>query len=318
MHLTRGSDGGYAGPGILYGTAWKQQDTARLVTLAIRQGFRGIDTACQPRHYDEAGVGAGVAAALGGALIRSELYLQTKFTPVSGQDPTQTPYDPTAPTVQCRRREAAMFLFTRRTRLVGGNGSAGLDWATAVTTKVNQITGHDVQLWAGAYSPSFGTITWTAWFEDLTALETLGDKLQADPGFVTLTNEGEKLTDGTLDDALYQPVHGQPDPSRQVQYVGAVQAVLAAGNYARGLAAGVEIAQAAEKVTGIPTIFSSGLTGSYGSVGFVTGYETIAALEQAQAKLASDAGWIKLIDSTKGCFVEDAASTQQTIHRRVV
>lgn len=211
-----------------------------------------------------------------------------------------------------------MYLFTRRTRLVGGNGSAGLDWAAATTAKVNQITGHDVQLWAGAYSPGFGTITWTAWFDDLTALETLGDKLQADPGFVTLSNEGEKLTDGTLDDALYQPVYGQPDPARQAQYVGAVVGVLAAGNYARGLAAGVEIAQAAEKITGLPTIFTSGLTGSYGTVGFLTGYESIAALEQAQAKLTSDAGWIKLIDSTKGCFVEDTASTQQTIHRRVV
>lgn len=211
-----------------------------------------------------------------------------------------------------------MYLFTRRTRLVGGNGSAGLDWAVGVTTKVNQITGHDVQLWAGSYSPGFGTITWTAWFDDLTALETLGDKLQADPGFVTLSNEGAKLTDGTLDDVLYQSVHGQPDPARPAQYVGAVLGVLAAGNYARGLAAGVEISQAAEKITGLPTIFTTGMTGSYGTIGFITGYESIAALEQAQTKLAGDASWIKLVDSTKGCFVEDAAITQQTIHRRVV
>ena len=84
-------------PRIIYGTAWKKSETARLVGKAIRQGFRGIDTACQPKHYDEPGVGAGVALSLGGALVRADLYLQSKFTPVSGQDPKSVPYDPNSP-----------------------------------------------------------------------------------------------------------------------------------------------------------------------------------------------------------------------------
>ncbi len=83
-------------PGILYGTAWKKADTARLVGTAIRAGFRGIDTACQPKHYDEPGVGEGVASCLGEGLARSDLYLQTKFTSVSGHDPARIPYDPAA------------------------------------------------------------------------------------------------------------------------------------------------------------------------------------------------------------------------------
>lgn len=78
---------------ILYGTAWKQEETERLVRRALEVGFRGIDTACQPKHYNEAGVGAGIAAALNPRLKRSQLYLQTKFTPLSGQEPRQVPYD---------------------------------------------------------------------------------------------------------------------------------------------------------------------------------------------------------------------------------
>jgi diketogulonate reductase-like aldo/keto reductase len=85
------------GPGIVYGTAWKKADTERLVATAIRQGFRGIDTACQAKHYDEAGVGAGVVACLNAALTRGDLFLQTKFTPLSGHDPTRIPYDRNAP-----------------------------------------------------------------------------------------------------------------------------------------------------------------------------------------------------------------------------
>jgi diketogulonate reductase-like aldo/keto reductase len=84
------------GPKILYGTAWKKSDTARLVRTAIRHGFRGVDTACQPKHYHEAGVGAAVVECLNDGLARSDLYLQTKFTPLSSQDPTRIPYDPKA------------------------------------------------------------------------------------------------------------------------------------------------------------------------------------------------------------------------------
>lgn len=80
-------------PQIIYGTAWKQERTAALVEQAITLGFRGIDTACQPKHYHEAGVGAGVAACLNKGLERSELYLQTKFTSLDWQDPLRIPYD---------------------------------------------------------------------------------------------------------------------------------------------------------------------------------------------------------------------------------
>ncbi len=84
-------------PQIIYGSAWKQERTAALVEQAISLGFRGLDTACQPKHYHEAGVGDGLQACYQrGTLSRDQLYLQSKFTPVDGQDPGRIPYDPKA------------------------------------------------------------------------------------------------------------------------------------------------------------------------------------------------------------------------------
>jgi diketogulonate reductase-like aldo/keto reductase len=84
-------------PAFLYGTAWKEDRTASLTELALRTGFRGIDTANQRRHYFEAGVGEGLAAAYrAGIATRSELFLQTKYTYQRGQD-LRLPYDPAAP-----------------------------------------------------------------------------------------------------------------------------------------------------------------------------------------------------------------------------
>lgn len=87
-------------PTLVYGTAWKEERTEGLVRQALAAGFRGIDTANQRKHYHEAGVGAALKAALAeGALRRDDLFLQTKFTYVRGQD-HRLPYDPQAPVAE--------------------------------------------------------------------------------------------------------------------------------------------------------------------------------------------------------------------------
>ncbi|MCC7334233.1 MAG: aldo/keto reductase [Pirellulaceae bacterium] len=84
-------------PTFLYGTAWKEAATQELTELAIAQGFRGIDTANQRKHYDEAAVGRGIRAAMaGGQVARDELFLQTKYTFQRGQD-HRLPYNPASP-----------------------------------------------------------------------------------------------------------------------------------------------------------------------------------------------------------------------------
>jgi diketogulonate reductase-like aldo/keto reductase len=84
-------------PPIIYGTAWKKDRTADLVVKAIESGFRGIDTACQPKHYNEPMVGTALHRLQDLGIGREDLFLQTKFTPLSGQDLRQLPYDKNSP-----------------------------------------------------------------------------------------------------------------------------------------------------------------------------------------------------------------------------
>ena len=82
-------------PAFMYGTAWKKEETARLVELAVDSGFTAIDTANQLIHYQEALVGEALLALARKGVKRELLFLQTKFTSASGQD-HRTPYDPSA------------------------------------------------------------------------------------------------------------------------------------------------------------------------------------------------------------------------------
>jgi len=78
---------------LIYGTAWKKDKTKALVIQAVKAGFRGIDTACQPKHYNEAGVGEALVSLEKEGFKREDLFLQTKFTLIAGQDPLNIPYD---------------------------------------------------------------------------------------------------------------------------------------------------------------------------------------------------------------------------------
>jgi diketogulonate reductase-like aldo/keto reductase len=124
-------------PRFLYGTAWKEDQTQRLTELALRQGFRGIDTANQRRHYNEAAVGQAVAASdQSGLVTRDDLFLQTKFTFRPGQD-DRLPYDPDAPIRVQVEQSLASSLEHLRTEVIDSyllhgptqrTGLASADW----------------------------------------------------------------------------------------------------------------------------------------------------------------------------------------------
>ena len=129
---------GISVPRFLYGTAWKAEATKPLTELALQAGFRGIDTANQRRHYDEAAVGRGIAASVAsGVVARQELFLQTKFTFRAGQD-HRLPYDPAAPIATQVEQSFASSLEHLGTEVIdsyvlhGPSTRAGLaadDWA---------------------------------------------------------------------------------------------------------------------------------------------------------------------------------------------
>ena len=60
-------------PALIYGTAWKEDRTANLVEKALEKGFKGIDTACQPKHYQEHLVGDGLERAFSSGLAREDI-----------------------------------------------------------------------------------------------------------------------------------------------------------------------------------------------------------------------------------------------------
>mmetsp|Transcript_3134 Transcript_3134/g.4505 ORF Transcript_3134/g.4505 Transcript_3134/m.4505 type:complete len:398 (+) Transcript_3134:665-1858(+) len=81
-------------PGMLFGTAWKKDATYDQTIRALEMGYRGIDSANQPLHYNEPATGRAVGDFMKThSIARGALFLQSKFTHVAHHGTGQPPYD---------------------------------------------------------------------------------------------------------------------------------------------------------------------------------------------------------------------------------
>jgi len=209
-----------------------------------------------------------------------------------------------------------MYLMSRNARL---SSTAAVEWALLILGRAREVTGSAIDLWATAFSASLGRVAWTSWWPDLSTLEAATTALRADAKYRALAEEGRAHVVGEIDDELWLLLHGDLDPERaaSVKYVGTVRAVCAAGNAVRALTVGVETAERSQVLTGLPTMFLSAVTGPYGEVGWMSGYDSLGEFETTQGKLAAEPAWMAHIDSMEGCFVEDPSVTQQTLYERL-
>lgn len=166
-------------PTFLYGTAWKEDDTERLVRLALDTGFRGIDTANQRKHYFEAGVGAAIASAIhDGVVRRDELFIQTKFTDRDGQD-HRLPYDEDADLTTQVRQSFASSLDHLRVDVIDSYVLHG-------PSRRRGLTPGDIEVWRAMESLHFAASVHHLGVSNITLeqLELLLEHARVRPAFV--------------------------------------------------------------------------------------------------------------------------------------
>jgi hypothetical protein len=209
-----------------------------------------------------------------------------------------------------------MYLFTRRTRLAPKHQLDGIEWALAITEKVNQITSFNLGVWTPVMSPAIGTLSFGCAVDTLSDLENGEAKLLADPIYLELAQQGTDLTTGELDDMVAQYLVGGTDPGFEPTHVAVVQAQLANGNLQKGIGAGLAIAEKATELGGLPTAFLAASTGVYGGVAWITAAPSLAKLEEAEQAVNGNPAFLALVDESSSCYLP-GVSTQE-IWRRII
>lgn len=214
--------------------------------------------------------------------------------------------------------EGIMYRFARTARLAVGNPRDSMDWAVRITEKVNQISGVPATLWTSFASEDATTCSWSLMVEDAAEIEAIDSKLAVDDGFVSLAGEGARyLAEGTLRDRLSTIVFTSPGGSNDAHWAQVTVATVTPGNVRRGLELGVQFAQMANQITGLQTVFETGITGQFGSVLWVMLADSFGQLQQSEMQLNSDASFLELID-TEASKAYQPIGASVSCYRRVL
>ena len=209
-----------------------------------------------------------------------------------------------------------MYLFNRNMRLAMGHLRDGIEWAVTITEKVNQVTSLNVGVWTPVMSPGLGTLSFGSVVEHLTDLEDAEAKLVADSIYVDLTEQGATKLQGSVDDEVAQFIVGGTEPINPT-HVAVVRSTISNGAFQRGVEVGIQIAQRATEVGGLPTAFLLSTTGQYAGVGWITAASSLRELEQAEQAVNADSEFVAMLDRDAATCYESGITTQ-AIWRRIV
>jgi hypothetical protein len=201
-----------------------------------------------------------------------------------------------------------MYLFGRSRRVNPAHTRAAMAVAVEAGSRASGIIGRPVFTWASVLSAELGTVLWTARFDHLDELTAADDAVMADSEFGDWVEQNDSLFSGHTEDVVSQVIHnpptGEPGP-----YLTLVRAVAANGSLGEAMGLGVEIADAASRITGRQTMFVATVTGPYGGVGWITSVPDLAATEAANDALSSNEEWLKLVDRAGHAYAPGASTS---------
>ena len=197
-----------------------------------------------------------------------------------------------------------MQLFSRQVQLTGPFSETSA-YAADMTAHVSGLIGREVSLWSTVFGAPLGTMTYTLRVDGVADVSAISAQVLADADFHAKLAKGADYAVGEAEDRLFQPLNGElgdPPPVGSMALV--TSAVIAAGAYENAIAWGLDMAQHATSVTGLPTLFLVEQYGAFGSVGWIGVAPDGAAVDAASSALDADADWLKKLGMTGGMFVE--------------
>lgn len=211
-----------------------------------------------------------------------------------------------------------MIIFQRMVTFEGPPDEVGA-WAFEITEHVNKTTTMNAALWQGLFGGPAGTLVWSALIENLTALESATDTLNADAGYLSLVKKAADWTSVAPEDSLLRMIHTaggtyvRPDVGA---YAEGTTAIPAEGKLAKAAAFGVEISDLHSRLTHSSVLFCTSEYGNFGEMRWLAMYDSAAAVDHAAEVIAKDGDYGEKLDDAGDLFLEGI--TRRTLARRIM
>ena len=200
-----------------------------------------------------------------------------------------------------------MNLFSRTVVLQGSiadTTAAAADLRAYVSDKL----GNEVGLWGAMLGAPLGSMSFTATVDGLAGAAAMNEILMADEGYHAKADTMRQYMVAPAETVMMSLIHGELGEGRPpVGAVATVTTAVAAGAFDQAAGWGVELAQLAESVTGMPVMFGNGLAGTFGEFAWIGITADAAAADAANEALLGNADYIAKISGATELFVPGAA-----------
>lgn len=183
--------------------------------------------------------------------------------------------------------------------------------ASGICDRIKEVAGLDITLWMGGPGYPVGTMVWSAIAESHAQYGDVGAQLMADGPYLELVGQLTPHATDTGEQVIREFVHMTTEPDGTSPPVGAatwvVSAQIANGQISNAMTWGVEVAELVKATTGADVAFTRDLYGPWGTVTWLTPFENMAALDEAQAKMSASEDYLAKVDSGAPLFNPGAA-----------
>lgn len=197
-----------------------------------------------------------------------------------------------------------MQLFTRRVQMTGPPAEL-MAYYTEMQAFASGLAGREIALWNIVMGAPVGSAAYTMRVEGLADLSAT---MQAIVGDAEYTERVSGMVDriaAPTEDTIATVLHGElGDESPPVGAYGVVtSALIGNGAYADAVAWGVDVAQYASQVGGLPVIFTMDGFGDFGRVNWVSVGPDVGSVDNSLNALTADAGYVERMGQTGDLFV---------------
>jgi hypothetical protein len=196
-----------------------------------------------------------------------------------------------------------MYLFTRTTTARPERAVDAAAWAVDIAAQVSTITGVEVRTWSTLYGAPLNTVTWTCRVESHAEMGAIGEKLQADPGYLARVPEASELFEGAPTDALIEVLAMVGEGGHTGSYASAISAQCAGGKIGAAVTWGLEIFNHVGATTGLDGIFGRSTYGPWATLGWISLASSLDEVDAAEAAMATDPRYLEMIDEAGDLFL---------------
>jgi hypothetical protein len=208
-----------------------------------------------------------------------------------------------------------MYLFSRECVVAS---PAAMAPAKAISDYVTGSRDRELALYSIAYGAAWNRVTFSTWVDDLAAMEESTATLAADAKYQELLLAfGPHVS--MVNDNLFNVVHSTSTEAELTfpNVVWSVTGVAKISKIVEATIGGAQICDAWKAATGVDATFGSAVTGQFGGIGWLSGYESFADFDNAQGAARSSEPWIAAMVGIQDFVSDELGAGVSTLYRKM-